>query len=141
MELDLRHLTVQEINIRGYLLGSPTVVTTPVYLGGASVTKSGDPSKLAEGDVFTCNIGNWANNTNPNNPVTCEWSTSGPRTRATTYLITKEMLATNPFGVTVILRLSGNSQNDGYFITYYYQVPGGLETRSDITLYSKTFSK
>jgi hypothetical protein len=120
---------------------TPTIVTAPVYLGGANVTKSGDPDKLAVGDVFTCNIGNWANNNNPNTPVSCEWVTNGPRVRGLTYTITSEMLALSSYTVKVILRVSGNSQVDGYWIGWYRQVPGGLEGKSDLDLYNKTFTK
>jgi hypothetical protein len=121
--------------------GSPIIVTTPVYSGGANVTKSGDPEKLAVGDIFTCNIGNWGNNNNPNTPVSCEWVTNGPRVRALTYTITSDMLTLSSYTVKVILRLSGNSQVDGSWIVYYMQMPGGLETKSDIDLYNKTFTK
>jgi secreted trypsin-like serine protease len=122
---------------------SPTPVMTdlPVYLGGASVIKSGDPNKLASGDVFTCNIGNWGNNSNVNTPVTCEWVTGGPRVRGLTYTITNEMAALTSYWFNVILRVSGNSQVDGYWINYFMQMPGGLEGKSDISLYSKTFTK
>jgi len=122
---------------------SPTPVMTnlPVYLGGASVTKSGDPNVLASGDVFTCNIGNWGNNSNINTPVTCEWVTNGPRVRALTYTITSEMAALSSYSFNVILRVSGNSQIDGYWISYFMQMPGGLEAKSDIGLYNKTFTK
>jgi hypothetical protein len=120
--------------------GATTIVTTPVYLGGGSVTKSGDPDKLSAGDVFTCNIGNWAN-TNPNTPATCEWVTPGPRVRGTTYNITSEIAALSSYSFMVILRLSGNSEINGYWITWYRQVPGGLETKSDLDLYNKVFTK
>jgi hypothetical protein len=124
-------------------LSTPTPVMTslPVYLGGASVNKSGDPNVLASGDVFTCNIGNWGNNSNVNTPVTCEWVTSGPRVRALSYTITSEMAALSSYSINVILRVSGNSQIDGSWINYFMQMPGGLETKSDIALYNKTFTK
>jgi hypothetical protein len=122
---------------------SPTPVMTnlPVYLGGASVAKTGDPNKIAVGDVFTCTLGQWANTSNPNNPVTCEWVTGGIRGRSLTYTITADMVAMPIFGITTILRVSGNSQIDGYWINYWQQVTGGLEAKSDITPYSKTFTK
>ena len=120
---------------------TPEITNLPVYLGGASVTKSGDPNVLASGDVLTCNIGNWANNSNPNTPVTCEWVTSGPRVRALSYTVTSEMAAASSYAFNVILRVSGNSQIDGYWISYFMQTTGGLETKSDIGLYSKTFTK
>jgi hypothetical protein len=121
--------------------GSATIVSTPVYLGGAIVTKTGDPDKLAVGDVFTCDLGTWANNSNLNTPPTCEWVTNGPRVRGTSYTITSEMTALASYSFNVILRLSGNAQLDGYWISYYRQVSGGLETKSDISLYTKTFTK
>jgi hypothetical protein len=120
--------------------GATTIITTPVYLGGGSVTKSGDPNKLVAGDIFTCNIGNWVN-TNPNTPATCEWVTPGPRVRGTTYNITSEIAALNTYWFTVILRLSGNRELDGYWINWYKQGPGGLESNSDTTFYNKVFTK
>jgi hypothetical protein len=118
-----------------------SIVTTPVYLGGASVTKTGDPNKLALGDVFTCSIGNWANNTNPNTPVSCEWVTSGPRVRALSYTVTSQMTVLSKYGFNVILRLSANSQIDGAWSVYYEQEPGGLARASAIVLYTKVFQK
>lgn len=120
---------------------TPEITNFPVYLGGASVTKSGDPNVLASGDVFTCNIGNWANNSNPNTPVTCEWVTSGPRVRALSYTVTSEMAAATTYAVNAILRVSANSQIDGAWTTYFKQEPGGLETNSSISLYEKVFRK
>jgi secreted trypsin-like serine protease len=120
--------------------GATTIVTTPVYLGGSNVTKSGDPNKLSAGDIFTCNIGNWVN-TNPNTPVTCEWVTPGPRVRGTTFNVSTEIAALSSYSFMVILRLSGNSQIDGYWITWFMQVPGGLESKSDLDLYNKVFTK
>jgi hypothetical protein len=51
------------------------------------------------------------------------------------------MAAASTYGIKVILRLSGNTQIDGYWINYFMQMPGGLETKSDIDLYNKVFIK
>ena len=118
---------------------TPEITNFPVYLGGASVTKSGDPNVLAEGDVFTCNIGNWANTSNANTPVACGWVGMGVRGR--TYTVTSEVAAASVMAINIILRVSANSQIDGAWINYFMQMPGGLETKSSISLYEKVFRK
>jgi hypothetical protein len=130
--------------------GSPSIITTPVYLGGATVTKTGDPNKLALGDVFTCSIGNWANNTNPNTPVSCEWVTTpyrviatgqlAPKTRGQTHTVTSDMLTLLTYSVRVILRVSGDIQVNDSWVYWHIQLPGGLERRIDLDVYNKLFN-
>ena len=122
-------------------LSVSTITDRPTYISGANVTKTGDPNKLAVGDVFTCNIGNWLFKNESKFPITCEWVTSGPRVRALTYTITNEMMAMSSYAIRAILRVSGNTQIDGYWINWYVQVPNGYEGKSDLDLYNQTFTK
>ena len=122
-------------------LSVSTITDKPTYISGANVTKTGDPDKLAVGDVFTCNIGVWLYRNESKFPVTCEWITSGPRVRALTYTITSEMMALSTYAISTKLRVSANTQIDGSWVAWYIQTGGGYEVKSDLDLYSKAFNK
>jgi len=109
--------------------GALTIVTTPVYLGGASYsTTSSSDGRVKAGDTFSCNVGNWAN-LGSKYQIVCLWSnwTTGAQFEGPVFTVAQSLVdATSNKTLGLTLRIRDTST--GAVAGGYAQEPGGLAT-------------
>lgn len=109
--------------------GSPTIVSNPVYLGGASYSTTSSPTgRVKVGDTFSCNSGNWAN-LGSRYQIFCLWSnwTTGAQYEGPVFTVT-QALAEATTNKTISVTLKIRDAVSGTIVGGYIQEPGGLGT-------------